>query len=293
MNPALPNAFLIGGAKCGTTSMALALAEHPNVWFSTPKEPNFFNTDFDVRYRKRFGRYDGFPSRECYEAMFAGATAQHRVRMEGSVWYLCSDVAVPSILREQPQARFVVMLRNPVDVAFSLHSQLYWSFQEEEADFARAWSFQERRQRGESIPPLNLEPRLLQYRTLCALGSQLERVLQWAGRERVHVLLLDDLIREPRRVYLETLAFLGLVDDGRRDFSARNENKRHKLRWLGRLRHQGLLGPAQHMVWKWNISTARRPPLDGALRAMLAAEFASEVRRIEASLGRATGWLGG
>lgn len=290
MNPALPNAFLIGGAKCGTTSMARYLAEHPQVWFSTPKEPNFFNTDFDLRYRIRFGRYAGFPTQAAYEAMFAHATSQHHVRMEGSVWYLSSDVAVPYILNQQPNARFVVMLRDPVDMAYSLHSQLYWSFQEEEADFERAWSLQAQRRRGEHIPSLNLEPRLLQYRDICALGRQLERVLRWVGPKRVHAVLLDELRREPRRVYLETLSFLGLADDGRRDFGASNENKQHKLRWLGRLRHQGLLGPAQHLVWKWNIHTSSRAQLDPELRARLAADFADEVRTIEALLRRRTGW---
>ncbi len=101
-----PDFFIIGAPKCGTTALATYLAEHPNIQLSDPKEPHYFCKDLkaggppvasDKDYVRRF-----FPGLEESGASAAG---------EASVWYLYSDVAVRNILRFQPDAKFIVMLR--------------------------------------------------------------------------------------------------------------------------------------------------------------------------------------
>ena len=69
---------------------------------------------------------------------------------------------------------------------------------------------------------------MLLYKRVCSLGSQLKRVLSIVDRDRVHVEILDDLMDDPRNLYLRVLDFMDVPDDGRMHFTAKNRG--HKLK---------------------------------------------------------------
>ena len=163
-----PNFFILGAPKCGTTSLAHWLALHPQIFVSPVKEPFYFNTDDQARVR--------FSFRE-YEALFAGAGAEHVAVGEASTWYLHSAVAVTAILNYSDRPKFIVMVRNPVEMAYSLHEQEIFSGQENEPIFRKAWSLQGQREKGRSIPKGCIEPKRLQYGWELSLGTHLQRVL--------------------------------------------------------------------------------------------------------------------
>ena len=94
------------------------------------KEPHFFNTD-DLRR--------GVTSLEQYEALFRHAREEHKAIGEASVWYLCSAVAVHNILQYQPASRFIVMVRNPIEMAPALHGEMLLAGLENAQDFCEAW----------------------------------------------------------------------------------------------------------------------------------------------------------
>ena len=81
------------------------------------KEPHYFNTD-DQQCVATLGDY---------ELLFVDATDQHIAVGEASVWYLSSTEAVRNILRYQPEARFIVMVRNPVEMAPALPAEMLLS----------------------------------------------------------------------------------------------------------------------------------------------------------------------
>lgn len=227
--PLRPGFFLIGAPKCGTTSLSEYLRAHPQICFADPKEPHFFNTD--LPYLRRT-----FSEREYLSRAFAHQRPEHRIAGEGSVFYLVSRDAVPNILRFDPDARFLVMVRNPIEMAQSLHHQNVYGQLEDEADFETAWRLQEKRRSGDAVPRRCLTPLLLQYHEMARLGSQLARVLEWVEPERLRVIVLDDLIRDPRATYCRVLDFLGVDDDGRRAFPASNERRMQAgwyRRWVG------------------------------------------------------------
>ncbi len=89
------------------------------------KEPHFFNTD----------ERQGVESLPAYESLFDKAGPRHVAVGEASVWYLYSSVAVASILRYRPDARFIVMLRNPVEMAPALHAEMLLGGHESVRDF--------------------------------------------------------------------------------------------------------------------------------------------------------------
>ena len=107
-----PNFFILGAPKCGTTSLAAWLGEHPNIFVSSEKEPNFFNTE-DKR---------GITNTlEQYEDLFREAGTEHVAVGEATVWYLSSPEAIDRILKYNSDARFIVMVRNPLEMAPALH----------------------------------------------------------------------------------------------------------------------------------------------------------------------------
>lgn len=216
-----PNFFIIGAPKCGTSSLAHWLGQHPQVYFSPVKEPHFYNTDHRDPWR---------PTESEYAELFAGADG-HRAVGEGSVWYLASDRAVSNILAVNPDARFIVCLRNPVEMAPSLHHQVLFTGIETIPDFREAWAAQERRARGEAIPREADEPAFLRYGPMCKLGEQLRRLYERVPRERVHLVFLEDMAKDPHSAYRGVTDFLGL-DPVPQDLRRVNEATARRSRLL-------------------------------------------------------------
>lgn len=232
MTHKMPNFFIIGAPKCGTTSLASWLAEHPNVYMSPVKEPNFYNADLGkVKITRRE-----------YEALFSSATDNHHAIGEASTSYLFSRAAVPNIERELPNSRYIVMVRNPMDMAYSFHEQLLFLGFEHVKSFAEAWRLSEERADGRAVTRWCHEPELLDYKSVCRLGEQIERLFATVTRDRVLVIVLDDVKENPRREYVRVLDFLGVDDDCRTDFPIENPAK--ERRWPGLQRVAQMAGRA-------------------------------------------------
>lgn len=267
--------------------MAAWLAEHPRVYFSPVKEPHYFNTD--LRYRK-------VATHAEYAALFRAATDRHTAIGEGSVWYLYSETAVPRILDRYPDARFVVAVRNPVEMAYSLHDQLLYAGWEHVESFEEAWRLNSERREGRAVPKACTEPRLLDYRNACALGTQLQRVYRQVPASRVHVVVMDDLVADSRAVYRAVLDFLGIEDDGRSEFLNHNPSKERRSMILRvglvaatRIRDSlglpGGFGIANRLD-ALNSRERRRGKMSEDLRRVLVDDFAGEVALLSQLLER-------
>ncbi|MCS6941797.1 MAG: sulfotransferase domain-containing protein [Geminocystis sp.] len=284
-----PNFFIIGAPKCGTGSLASWLAGHPNVYMSPVKEPNCFNTDQNARVR-----FQG----EEYEALFRRANSSHLAVGEASVWYLASEVAVPKILEYADCPKFIVMVRNPVEMAYSLHDHMLYYGIEDEKDFGKAWQLQKERARGRNIPRGCFEPKHFQYGWACSLGHHIERLLSFVERKQVHFVFLDDIRKDARSEYLKVLNFLGLEDDGRTEFPAKNTAKEHRLQFIAPILRWGATFKKRIGIYKslgivkLNTRYRQRPPMDNQLRAELIQYFREDIRLMERLLNRdLSDWL--
>lgn len=290
-----PNFFIIGAPKSGTTALSEYLRLHPQVCFSVDKEPNFWNDDFTGICSVR--------SLDEYLDLFRHGGPAHRACGEASVNYLNSLRAVPRILTFNPEARFIALLRNPVELAHSWHSQMLFGLYEDEADFEKAWALQDERAAGRSIPATCPDGKVLLYRDVAALGSQTARLLDAVPRDRVRLYLFDDFKADPGAVYRDALAFLGLDDDGRMDFPVVNENKTHKNPALARFveRPPRLWTAGARVVRRTlgiqriglmrrlrdaNKQPAQRAELRPEFRAALTAHFRSEIEQLGTVLDR-------
>jgi len=297
-----PQFFLIGAPKCGTSALAHYLSEHPSVCFSCPKEPYYWADDFPGLQRQF-----GVRSLQEYEQLFAGRSDRTVLYGEGSTVYLASSSAVARILEYQPDAKFIVMLRNPVDLASSLHAQQISHLNEDEPSFEVAWTLQEERKQGRKIPADCYEPELLQYRRIASLGRQVEQLLHLVARERVLFLFFDDFQSSPGDIYQSAVRFLELPRDNREEFPRINEGKLPRIRWLTKALN-GKRGTSVSRYLKRRLKgrlftladrskkalTMRqyaRPPLPSEFRQQLIAEFSDEVRLLaEVTRRQLSGW---
>ncbi len=228
-----PDFFIIGAPKCGTTALAQYLSEHPSVFFCVPKEPFFWATD----HLKARGIND-LHSLEDYLGLFATADpVRHRSIGEGSTTYLQSHAAVAEILKFRPDAKFIVMLRNPIDVVHGMHGELMRHFAEDETDFEKAWALQADRAAGKHVPANDRFAHQLQYHDVASFAPQLRRLFDQVPEHRRRIILFDDFIQDARTVYHDTLNFLGLPDDGRSEFPKVNAAGNYRMQSLGRLAH--------------------------------------------------------
>lgn len=287
----LPDFYIVGAPKCGTTAMYEYLRQHPQIYMPFHKEPLFFGSDLTHRY--------GRMSYSDYQALFGGARADQRIG-EASAWYLFSSTAAREIQAATPDAAIIVMLRNPVDVMYAQHSQLLFNRQEDIEDFAEALAAESDRAAGRRLPqgPIRVENFL--YRRMVRFAEQIERYFGVFGRDRVHVIVSDDLRCDPQGTYRSTVEFLRVDPAFTPDFTPANENKRVMNAWLQTLiwrppfarqvvpilRRFRATHTLRAALLSFNSERATRAPMPPDLRERLVEEFAPEVERIAALIGR-------
>jgi hypothetical protein len=297
-----PNFFIVGAPKSGTTALAAYLAEHERVFFSTPKEPDYFARHFWIPEA-----YRNVPSYrnslDHYLTLFDDVDPQQHLAIgEGSVAYLSSRRSLAEIADFQPSAQIIVMLRNPVDMVYSLHAELALHLLEDVEDFETAWRLQDVRARGERIPKGAEKRNALMYGEIGQLGTQLATVLELFPRDRVHWIFFEDFVSDTRGTYRRVLDFLEIPDDGRDAFPVINPNQRIRpgrlLRFLKEI--QRLRTASERLkrlvgVDSWGIvaalqkrsaTTVKREPLSPAFRNELTQHFAEDVQKLEALTGR-------
>lgn len=198
-----PNLFIIGAPKCGTTSLAHYLSQHQNIFLCPIKEPHYFNEDSGHRY---------FFDEKEYLRLFQDAQTEHEYLLEASVWYYISNTAIDNILKYNPDSRFIFMLRNPMELFFSLHRELLFGGAEDIKSPLKAWELQSKRRNGKAIPLGCTAPEMLQYQEVCSLGKHLQTLTQKIPIDRLHLVFMEDLKTDANKTYLEVLQFLGLPE---------------------------------------------------------------------------------
>ena len=213
---ALPDALIIGGQKCGTSSLHNYLTQHSAVIAPLRKEVHYFDVNFhrgEAWYRANFGR-----------------TGQPGLNLDSTPYYLFHPTVPQRAGLLLPQARLIVLLRDPVRRAYS-H---YWherdkgrenlSFEDAvAAEPDRIGAAAEQLARGEI--ERSVEHRYFSYVSRGYYAEQLERWLAVYPREQMLVLRFEDLVKDALAVLNRTLAFLQLSAVTSARLEARNTRK--------------------------------------------------------------------
>lgn len=230
----VPNfVFIVGAPRCGTTTLAAFLKEHPRICYPLVKEPHFF-LQHDVTALDRDALIQ-IVEHEFLDRFYAQCGADRDMGVDGSVSYLYAPERLLPALKLWPNARFIIALRDPMTMLPSLHSRLKYTGDETIERFDDAWAAIPDRAAGRRIPRSCLEPRWLRYDEAGRFGTYVERFFEVIGRERCMVSVFDDLVADPERQYREMCDFLGLDPFAATDFSPRRESRGIRYGWLQRL----------------------------------------------------------
>ncbi|HEX5853550.1 MAG TPA: sulfotransferase [Solirubrobacteraceae bacterium] len=207
----VPDFFIVGHAKCGTTALHHMLKDHPQIFMSEVKEPRFFNTDLRSRFEVGAARPRPQHTLEGYLSLFAAAREDQRVG-EASPQYIRSHDAPSGIAQVQPDARVIAILREPASFLRSFHLQMVSSNVESERDFRKAIELEPARREGKRIPRRSHHPDALLYSEHVRYAEQLRRFHAAFPRENVLVLIYDDYRSDNEGTLRRVLRFLD-VDD--------------------------------------------------------------------------------
>jgi hypothetical protein len=283
-----PNLFLVGAAKAGTTSLYDALARHPAIYMSPVKEPHYFSRIEPSPERSAF--FPHVTEEPEYLALFEGATGEELVG-EASTSYLWEPHTAERIKRSVPEARILIMLRDPVERAYSQ----YWNDVREGLErrsFLDALKEEQRSAPGAwGVTSLYIE---------CGLyADQVSRYLERFG-DRVHVLFFEEFIEDEARAIAEVHAFLGLrpADGGpesrRMNPSSLPRNRLSRaLLASGRVRTLARAAVPRRLRSRLRgalLKQAAPPPMDPEARALLSEVFRPEVARLRALLRTTPPW---
>lgn len=285
-----PNFFIVGAPKCGTTALYSYLKEHPEIFMSPIKEPQFFAVD-------TLGDQRRIQTWEDYLSCFAGAEGKKKIG-EASVQYLSSRSAPKEIKASSPAAQIIIMLRNPVDVMYALHGQLVFDNHEPLVSFEAALEAE----KGIELAAWQRRPgSTLGYRAAVTFSEQVRTYFEVYGRENVHVIIHDDFKRDTGSVYRSTLRFLDVSLAFQPDFRVINPSKRlrsmvlqkflkHPPQVLRQVSHAMIPLPVRRFwgscVSRLNVVYEPRPPMNTELRSRLQREFEPEVEKLSRLLDR-------
>lgn len=256
----LPAFLIVGAQRCGTTSMYRTLSQHPAVLKAVlHKGVHYFDTGY--------GR--GLPWYRSHFPLHAQARQVQRttgispLTFESSPYYLFHPLAAQRFTRDLPGVKVLVLVRDPVERAYSAHThELARGYETE--PFERALELETDRVEGEAakiIADPAYQSHSLQHHAYLRRGhyvDQLERLESVVGRDRIHVVDSDDFFTDPEPVHAAVLDFLGLPTLGTTEF------ERHNAR--------------------------PRSPMDETLRARLHEHFEPYDRRLAEWWGRTPAW---
>jgi sulfotransferase family protein len=208
----VPDFFIVGHEKCGTTALFKMLRRHPQIFMPEHKEPRFFSRE--ARISQPGGKRDGVRPRtlEDYLALFAPAAPGQLVG-EASPQYLRSPHAAQRIAEHRPDARIVAILREPASYLLTAHSQYVHSGIETERDLRKALALEDQRREGRQLPPALPAVSWLMYAEHVRYVEQLRRFHAEFPAEQVLVLIYDDYRRQNIDSVRSVMRFLGVDAD--------------------------------------------------------------------------------
>ena len=286
---ALPDFFIAGAPKAGTTALHAALARHPELYLSAVKEPKFFLTDGpppaqggpgDAKtYREHIWR------RPDYEALFASAPPG-TITGESTPFYLYNFAAQQRINKLIPQARMIVVLRDPIERAHSNWTHLWSAGLDPIDDFVGACGAENRRVAAGWAD-------FWHYKRIGLYGEQLEHLYTLFPPEQVLLFRYRDLVNNPAGTLDRICAFLGirqgLIDQVPRENVTAHPDQTLRHQYLSKVLRTGsaitslLPGhPAKELIDRLEGTLQRgaapRRPLTWQQRQALIPFFEADVR---------------
>lgn len=291
----IPNLFIVGAPKCGTTSLHYYLNQHPDIFLCEPKEPNFFNTDI-----KRSSRI----SKEEYFSLFE--EAKEKYIGEATPLYLMSKEAPINIKKISPDAKIIIAIRRPADLIFSAFHQNKYNLVEEATTLEEALAEEQERAKNLKHTKTGEPVDRLIYSRFVDFSTQIQHYIKAFGQDQVHVIIFDELKLNTKKEVLKVFDFLGVRKDVPINYSIQNAAKAHKnyvvasilksppalISKIGRF----LFSPETRrklylLIKNVNTDDAKKPKLNPQTDKLLTERYKPEIEKLESLLNRdLSGW---
>jgi hypothetical protein len=285
-----PDFFIVGAAKCGTSAMYTFLAQHPEIYMSPEKEPHFLESDMKLSSNTK--------TLEWYLSLFQGAGNEKRIG-EASPSYLYSRTAPAEIKAFNDNARIIIIIRNPVEMLYSVYYQRLYAGFENIKDFEEAiYTNSDSAKRFRAKVEKKIGMYLPEYLEVPKYSEQIKRYLKSFGWGKVHIIVYDDFKKNNEETYRKVLTFLDVDGSFRPDFKIVNANKRLRSRMAGNIiknspkslanfvRKIPFLYSVKQKIDSLNYVFFERPEMNAAVKLKLKQEFAPDVERLSTLLGR-------
>jgi hypothetical protein len=249
----LPNLVIAGGQRCGTTSMYRALIQHPAVMRPVGRKGVHY---FDTDYSRGLDWYRAhFPLQRSVRRV-ARTLDLSPVVFESSPYYGFHPLAADRIKADLPGAKVLVLLRDPVERAYSAHAHETARGYETES-FERAIELEPSRLAGEA-ERLVAEPAYVsrhhQHNAYVTRGEYIDLLTRLEGvfgRERIHVVDSHKFFGEPELVWRDVLRFVGLPELGKPVFEQHNARPRSPAADETRARLEAHFAPYDERLTDW------------------------------------------
>jgi hypothetical protein len=227
-----PNFFIVGAPKCGTTSLYEWLRQHPNVFMPKQKEPKYFAQDLYKKAKKNNSTHF-FPitKKQDYLKLFADADNAQAIG-EASTYYLYSETAPQSIEAFNPDAKIIIMLRDPVEQIISSYNFSVQKGHESAESLEEALKLETKRRDN---PPAKRFPKSYLYQEKASFSEHIDRFRNHFPDNQIKIVLLDDLKENPEETYHAVLEFLGVKKSNfTPEFNQENTSGTPRFRWLNK-----------------------------------------------------------
>jgi hypothetical protein len=293
----VPNLFIVGGPRCGTSAMFQLLAQHPEIAVSHPKETYYFCVDFHEESDRYAGKGMRFPIRSEAQYLSLFSDLSRTIVAEATPAYLYSRVAASRIHAFNPEGRILALVRDPLTMLQSLHAKMVAQGQEDLRDFREAIEAEPARRAGRRLPSGLFWPSALFYSEWVKFGEQIERYRNTFPARRVKTVLHDDFRHDNLATFADVVSFLG-VSAFRPEPRRVNENKTPRFPMFSRvvarygdLRIKNVLPLAARrrlrgMLLRVNLKPDRPASLDPGFRRELMARYRPEVEHLSRLLQR-------
>lgn len=268
----LPNFLIIGAPKAGTTSLYDHMREHPQIFMSDPKEARYLAYQGQGGDRKRWP----IQSLEEYEALFAPVTTEIAIG-EATPHYLIYPHVAERIRELLPEARLIASLRNPIDRSYSVYQMNL-------------------RNQGTNTGVAYAEALRSDHNLRETYADKLERYFALFPKERIRILLLEDLEGKPEAVMRGLFEFLGVDTDFKPDLSKiSNPGGEPRIKLLhDLLANPGLRDFGRKILPRGAIerlkdlrsSNLRKQPMSSADRKAALEVFREDILATQALIGR-------
>jgi len=192
-----PNLFILGAARCGTSSLHAILGQHPEIHTSKFKEPTFF-----------VGHGQIVKSPIAYFKLF---DSPKRYRMDSSVSYFFCPETAPVLRDVFPDARFIVSMRNPKARAYAMYRHMRYAELEDIPDFAEALEAEAYRATSkEFMWTAHFAVPSYLYCRSTLFDELLARYFSLFDRRQFYILTLAELTKDPVETIARILRFLDL-----------------------------------------------------------------------------------